>query len=360
MKQRMREMDYIRAISALSIIMIHVSGVYTAASRGAYAMNQLVRFAVPVFILISGLLLSLSGYEFAGISGYLGFIKRRMQKIFIPYVLWSILYILFKMRDDLSPIWHDPGSFLADTGKKLLYGTAHVHLYFIIIILQLYLLYPALHYLMKYNKKPVLACSFILTLLFQTGIYLQALKVISFPAPILPNYMFFPTWIFFFVFGMYFAGDLVAHRGWIGRRTGLITLAWAAGFVLLLLDSRFTGTFDLSIKPAVLLYSMSTFLLMYSLSLKLKDSRLKILKGLDWISCQSFTIYLSHLFIIKIILLLTGQPAGTGLWSGLKGMLALYAAGTVCTCLFSHVISQIPVASLLGGVRTTRAKSSSI
>jgi surface polysaccharide O-acyltransferase-like enzyme len=358
MKHRMREMDYIRAVSALSIIMIHVSGVYTVSSRGAFAVNQLVRFAVPVFILISGLLLSLSGYKYAGIAEYIRFIKKRLRKIFIPYVLWSIIYILFNRRNDLVPIWHNPGSFLADTGKKLLLGTGHVHLYFIIIILQLYLLYPALYCLMKYNKKLVLACSFVLTLVFQTGIYLQAMKIITFPAPILPNYMFFPTWIFFFVFGMYFAGNLDAHRDWIGRRTGPIALVWASSFVLLMLDSRFTVTLDLSIKPTVLLYSMTAFLLMYSLCLKLKDSGRKLLKGLDWISFQSFTIYLSHLFIIKIIILLTGHAANTGLWGGFKGMLVLYSAGTICTCLFAYVVSIMPSGSVLGGVKKSIAKKS--
>ncbi len=350
MKQRIREMDYIRAVSALSIIMIHVSGVYTVSSRGAYAINQLVRFAVPVFILISGLLLSLSGYEFAGISGYLAFIKKRLQKIFIPYILWSIFYIMFNKREDLRSILNEPGSFLAETGKKLLYGTAHVHLYFIIIILQLYLLYPVLHYLMKHNKKLVLACCFMLTLLFQTGIYLQALKIIVFPAPILPNYMFFPTWIFFFVFGMYFAEDLETRKEWICRRTTLIALLWAAGFVLLMLDSRFTGTFDLSIRPSVILYSLITFLLLYALSLRLQDGRPRITKILDWISYQSFTIYLCHLFIIKMILLFTRHPADTGMWTGIKGMFVLYAATTICTCLFTYIVSISPFASILGGI----------
>jgi peptidoglycan/LPS O-acetylase OafA/YrhL len=119
-------------------------------------------------------------------------------------------------------------------------------------------------------------------------------------------------------------------------------------------DSRLTETFDLSIKPAVLLYSMVSFFLLYSLALRLKDSKLKILGGLDWISRQSFTIYLSHLFIIKILLLLTGHPADSGLWSGPKGLAALYLAGTLCTCLFAWLVSVTPFASALGGVRKTR------
>jgi surface polysaccharide O-acyltransferase-like enzyme len=354
MKRRMREMDVIRAVSALSIIMIHVSGVYTASSRSAYLINQLVRFAVPVFILISGLLLSVSGYEYNGVSGYLKFLSKRLKKIFIPYVLWSLIFILFNMRDDLSPIRTDPGGFLADTGKKLLYGSAHAHLYFIIIILQLYLLFPVLRALMKVHGRIVLAASFVLTLVFQTGVYLQAMEIMNFPAPILPNYMFFPTWIFYFVFGIYFASRLESYEVHAAKKTVLFAVAWVLSLVVLMADSRLTETFDLSIKPAVLLYSMVSFFLLYSLALRLKDSKLKILGGLDWISRQSFTIYLSHLFIIKILLLLTGHPADSGLWSGPKGLAALYLAGTLCTCLFAWLVSVTPFASALGGVRKTR------
>jgi surface polysaccharide O-acyltransferase-like enzyme len=360
MKQRMREMDFIRAVSALSIIVIHVSGVYTLSSRGAFATNQLVRFAVPVFLLISGLLLSLSGYEFNGISGYLKFLSKRLKKIFIPYIVWSFIYILFKMGGDYTTIWSDPAGFLADTGRRLLYGSAYIHLYFIIIILQLYLLFPILQYLMKRYRELVIAVGFTLTLVFQTGIYLQSMKLLVFPAPILPNYMFFPTWIFFFVFGMSFAGNLeVNKKRFLGKPVTLIylALACAASFALVLLDGRLTGTFGLSVRPTVILFSISAFLLMYTVASKLVDSRLRVLKCLDWISAQSFTIYLSHLFIIKLLTLATGHPANSGMWSGLKGMLILYAAGTLCTCLFAYLVSITPFASILGGVGIKKKKS---
>lgn len=351
MRQRMREMDFIRAVSALSIIAIHVTGVYTYTSRGAYFINQLVRFAVPVFILISGLLLTLSGYNFTGITGYLKFISKRINKIIIPYFIWSILYILFKMRDDLSPIWSDPGNFLLETGRKLLYGSGHVHLYFIIIILQLYFLFPVLTYLMKRWSRAVLSFSFILTLIFQTGIYLQLMKIIIFPVFLLPNYMFFPTWIFYFAFGIYFAGNLETRRDWISHKTTLLSVIWAASFVLLIVDSRYTNTFDESIKPSVMLYSIASFLFMYAVAIKLKNSKLWLLKILDWVSYQSFLIYLSHLLVIKIIILLSKHPAGTGIWTGFAGMLALYAAGTLGTCLFAYVMSLTSAASMLGGVK---------
>ena len=360
MRQRMREMDFIRAISALSIVLIHITGVYTYTSRGAYYINQLARFAVPVFILISGLLLPLSGRDFTGITGYLKFLSKRLKKLLMPYFIWSIIYILINIRNDLAPVFSNPIDFLLGTGRKLLYGTGHIHLYFIIIILQLYFLFPILNYMMKRWSRAVLTFSFILTLVYQTGIYLHLMKIITFPVILLPNYIFFPTWIFYFVFGMYFAGNLEVWKNRIKNRSVLLAIIWAASFVILIVDSKYTNTFSSSIKPSVMLYSMTTFLFMYSAALKLTDIKLHMLKILDWVSCQSFLIYLSHLLVMKIIIILSRQTANTGLWTGFTGLLVLYAATIIGTCFFAYAVSFTPFASMLGGVNKIKVKSPTV
>lgn len=356
MKQRLREMDFIRAAAALSIIAIHVTASYVYVSRGAYYINQLVRFAVPIFILISGLLLFASNREYKGVRGYFEFLWKRLKKIFVPYIIWSFIYILYSLRNDLGSIWLDKGAFLFDTGRKLLYGSAHAHLYFVIIMIQLYLLFPLLSYLMKRWPRLVLALSFLITLYYQTGVYLYLMKLIKFPYFLLPNYMFFPTWIFYFVFGMYFTTRMEFWKSKLQGKLLPVGAVWAVSLVVLLLDSRFTGTFSSSMKPSIMLYCITTFILMYSIFLLLRDKSHILLKGLDWLSEQSYFIYLAHLLVLIAITFISGRLGISGLLQGFPGMLAVYAATLAGSVLFAYIIALTPAATALGAVAKKRKR----
>lgn len=356
MKQRLREMDFIRAAAALSIIAIHVTANYVYVSRAAYYLNQLVRFAVPVFILISGLLLYPSGADCKGIGGYFAFLGKRLKKIFIPYLIWSFIYIIYSMRGELGSIWSDRGAFLLGTARKLLYGSGYAHLYFVIIMLQLYLLFPLLSRLMKRRPGLVLALSFLLTLFYQTGVYLYLMGLIKFPAYVLPNHIFFPTWIFFFVFGMYFAGRMENWKDRLRDKLLPVCAAWAASLALLLLDSRLTGTFSSSMKPSIMLYCITTFLLMYSVFLRLKDRAHFLLDALDWLSAQSYFIYLCHLLVMDVISFIAERLGITVLLQGFSGMLVLYAAALAGSALFAYAVAPTRAAPFLGAAAAKRKK----
>lgn len=356
MRQRLREMDFIRATAALSIIMIHVTGLYVYSSRVAYYLNQAVRFAVPVFILISGLLLYGSVLTRPGIGGYLEFISKRLKKILFPYLIWTLIYIIYSMRHDLSSILLNKNAFLMGTGKKILFGTGYIHLYFVIIIIQLYLLFPLLKYLMKKWSFPVLAISFAITFVFQAAVYLRLIHVITLRDFIIPYYMFFPTWIFFFVFGMYFAANMEKWKEKLSGKTLLLAAVWLISFFILILDNKYSKTFDSSIKPPIMLYCLTSFLFFHAVFLKFKDSNSIIFKAMDWFSAQSFLIYLSHLLILNLINSTVKYFGYGGLLAGAAGIAVLYFLTTLLTCLLVYIVSKTPIASLLGGVGTKIAK----
>ena len=63
-RERIEELFYIRAIAALGILIIHVTGSFAVSSEyGSKAMylgiflNQFFRFGSPVFMMVSGLVL---------------------------------------------------------------------------------------------------------------------------------------------------------------------------------------------------------------------------------------------------------------------------------------------------------------
>lgn len=138
MKERIKSIDFIRTISILAVILIHTttrtleaSDFNLSAFPVTLFLNQIARFAVPLFILISGFVLEVS-YN-SGL-GYFSFIKKRFGRIFIPYLFWSTLYYFFIYNQN-----HD--NFL----RVILTGNASYQLYFIPTLCIFYLAFPLLH-----------------------------------------------------------------------------------------------------------------------------------------------------------------------------------------------------------------------
>lgn len=138
MKERIKSLDAIRAIAILSVLLIHTTTRTLEAAKFEIAsypwtlfLNQFVRFAVPLFFIISGLVLELS---FKENMSYFSFLKRRFSRIFIPYVLWSLFYYFFIYTQN-----HD------NLLKVLTTGDASYQLYFIPTLCIFYLIFPLLH-----------------------------------------------------------------------------------------------------------------------------------------------------------------------------------------------------------------------
>ena len=349
MEKRLYEYDYLKAFCALSVILIHITALYIDHSRPGYYLNQLVRYAVPMFIVISGALLQVSQQNKKMTYG--SFLTRRFNKILIPYLIWTAVYMLYSLRNSLDTVSADVPGFLLDLGKRILLGTGYSHLYFVIIILQLYLLFPLLKKGLEKSPEIMLGSCLILTLAFQTGVYLHLQQILVLPRFFIPYYIFFPTWVFYFVFGMYFTGAAGRWKGRIEKSPLLPGILWLASLVLLLADSRITHTYASSIKPSVMLYCILSFLFFYSLAVRL--TRYTALNGAaQWISLQSFTLYLSHLLILSLITYTAGKLGLSGIFKGSAGMLLLYAATCCSTLLFVYLAAQTPLAPHLGGAYT--------
>jgi len=87
--KKVEELDAARVVSMLAVIAIHVTAPYIGADSDfllggmnlAYIINQAARFAVPLFVLLSGASLGLGKDLPAG-----QFYRRRVVKLGIPYV----------------------------------------------------------------------------------------------------------------------------------------------------------------------------------------------------------------------------------------------------------------------------------
>lgn len=143
--------DALRVIAILAVILVHVStktldvGHFDLIKDPlALFLNQVSRFAVPLFFLISGFVLELNNKD--GLS-YSTFFKKRASRILVPYIFWSTFYYYIGWGFDISKLFNT--HFLTD----LLTGKASYHLYFIPTLILFYLAFPFLHSKIDFLKK---------------------------------------------------------------------------------------------------------------------------------------------------------------------------------------------------------------
>lgn len=154
--------DVLRILAILAVILIHTTvtmiqamGHKIALIPFTFFLNQLAIFAVPLFFLISGFVLELNYQNLS----YLTYFKKRAAKIIIPYIFWSIFYILAYPK---TISIHSSFFYLLLTGK------AAYQLYFIPSIIILYLFFPILHtYYNFLQKKWLLGTLIVLEVIVQ-------------------------------------------------------------------------------------------------------------------------------------------------------------------------------------------------
>lgn len=140
-------LDALRVIAILSVISIHISikvlqelNHDAASAIIPFLMNQNSRFAVPLFFLISGFVLSLNYKDLS----YLNFFKRRASRVIIPFIFWSLFYLY---------MWQGFG-FIERINFELLRnifeGNASYHLYFIPTLIIFYVFFPFIQRLKKF------------------------------------------------------------------------------------------------------------------------------------------------------------------------------------------------------------------
>jgi peptidoglycan/LPS O-acetylase OafA/YrhL len=135
------ELDDMRAIAMLGVLGIHT---------GAFAIGNphvnvhffgladiITRFSVPIFFFISAFGIFL-GQDLTKPFHYLEFLKRRIHAVLIPYIVWSLIYMLHQYALDHNAAVF-AGLYLL---KAAFFGLGSYHLYFLVILIWFYLLMP--------------------------------------------------------------------------------------------------------------------------------------------------------------------------------------------------------------------------
>lgn len=327
-KNRVPELDYVRVLAMLGVVTIHVTGAFVyqdsahtlAGMNLAFLLNQVVRFAVPMFMVLSGLSLGFAEKKSCG-----QFWKARFVKILPPYLLWSLLYWFFYHR---FSGWEGLGS-------ALLWGTASAHLYFIVITLQFYLLYPALRFLTDRWPFQTLLGALAMSLFCQQYIFYAGT---GFLPGGLPLWELLPTWAGYFVFGMALHDwDLPGLCRWCGRSLPFLALLSILTGLFYAYESSLTGSLD-SIKWQLFFYVPLLLLTFLGLGERMKGND-RADRAVSFLARRSQTVFFCHVLLLECLRKLPIFNGGTQ--AMLLTFLALLPASILLAWGVDHVTGML-------------------
>jgi surface polysaccharide O-acyltransferase-like enzyme len=291
----------------------------------AFILNQAARFAVPLFILLSGASLGLSG----SVHGIERFYKRRLLKIGIPYIFWVTVYFLYNNRSDFGAIT------IKSLLRALILGQAAPHLYFIIVILQLYLLYPFLKKVAAKSPWNCLLVSFMISYAIQ-----KLFSFLKFDVDLIPKFirpylwMLFPTWLFYFVAGMVLTRDRLFYVQKLAEQNAaaiiMITVAFSSFYVL---ESEISDSID-SIKAPLNLYTVLILFCLFAVW-KYIGKLPVIQKMTGFLAKHSMTIYFEHVLVLYFFRRVYFFRRG------MSGMILLYIAVVVVAVFVAVLIDNV-------------------
>ncbi|MCU1640704.1 MAG: acyltransferase [Nocardia sp.] len=142
----LHQIDLFRILTFACVIGVHVVGqANDPGNVSANGVMTLLHFTRYAFFALTGFVLV---YQFANDSFRAkNFWPRRFALVGIPYVAWSVVYWAYSIH--LGQNYGTPGWLLSRLGLDLLFGTAYYHLYFLLVTMQVYLLFPLLLKLLR-------------------------------------------------------------------------------------------------------------------------------------------------------------------------------------------------------------------
>ena len=321
--ERLGALDICRGLAILAVLFIHVSGHFLPALHPAkshappslswYALavpNLDAQWAVPCFLMLSAFVNALSLARTPNVSRYA---RRRLQTAVLPYVLWSGVYMAVN-----HALGHLPHISLGHMVKLLLTGTAEFHLYFFVLVIELYVILPLL--VPIFQRRPPFWAIALCAVVLQAAVYALNRFVLlhRFQTTILWDIL--PVALGGWLFSQSSRWPEIFRRGvW---PAGLVTLGALAVYTPLGIATLLPHA---QINTAVYQGSQWVFtagmsFLVLALAGTLRQSRLTAL--MSYLGAESLAIYVMHpLAIIGLDKLGVNKNIGAGL-----GMVIYYAA----------------------------------
>jgi surface polysaccharide O-acyltransferase-like enzyme len=284
--------DVMRITSILAVVFIHTTTKTIEATSfdirrvpWTLLLNQICRFAVPLFFMISGFVLELN-YPFH--PSNISYLKKRISRILIPYIFWSGIYYFLVYRQHTNNLFYG-----------LLAGNASYQLYFIPTLFIFYIIFPFIHksYRIIANIWALLFLGVLQMILLYYDYYIHSLP------------FFYPLSIGLLNYFVFFLGIVASHHE---KRIMILVNKWKyflipitmffAGYIFYEVESRYLKTLNyLDIytqwRPSVFLYTILLASLLYYFLHKI-NFPIVIVKTLSELS---FFVFFIHVIVLEII-----------------------------------------------------------
>lgn len=336
--------DNLRALATIAVIGIHVSSDYVPV-EGTVSMSDfwignvfdsLSRFAVPVFVMISGSLL-LSKDESTGV-----FLKKRFIRLLLPFIFWSLIYSFNSLYLEQQNGIHN--SFLEILHKILVQfrDGSSVHFWYIYMIIGLYLFIPVIGKWVRHATEKDLL--YFLIIWFVTMLLNQPVFE-KFKPGIELSY--FSGFLGYLILGHYLKIKTFSSP----RKSDLYGLILLVGGLLITIFGTYSGyyfsqkyisDFYEPLSPNILFYASGLFLLFRN-----KDVRFKPLVIVrNFISKYSYGIFLVHVLVLNKLYDFNIS------WNFILPVLGIPATVLICLTISSaivFVVSKLPGGKYIAG-----------
>ena len=352
-RRRLDQVDAMRPIKQAGVISTH-SVLYfapAAASVGSGAALLLLHVSREGFFFISACMLTYA-YADLGVGGLRRYYGRRCLSVVIPYLCWTVIYFLYGL-----PTSHYASLHAAFKSLAHMAYTGYYQLYFLVVIMQFYLVFPLVLMLLKRTRG-------------HHGLVIAAAALAQVAVSIMMHWDIFPTlmirygqqdaltYLLYLIGGGVVAFHLEDVHRWVCGHARLImsltvAAALAAEGIYFLAQHGVTtvlGSGNDPFQPSVIPFNVGAIACGYLAGVALvrpgrsRRTQAMVRSGSD----NAYGIYLTQmLFITALVWLGWGHLTSTIPWP----LLCLLTVGIVFACgvALTSVLARTPLAVPLTG-----------
>jgi peptidoglycan/LPS O-acetylase OafA/YrhL len=350
-RQRLDQVDAMRPMKQAGVISTHVLTFFApaASSVSTGAVMLLTHFSREGFFFVSACMLTYA-YLDLGSGGLRRFYRRRLVAVTVPYLCWSVIYFLY-----LLPTAHyaNPAVALGNFAKDI--ATGYFQLYFLLIIMQYYLVFPLLLTFLRRTRDHHGAILVIVTLGHVALMTLMHWTIV----PVLRTGWIreFTPYAFYLIAGSIAAFHLDAVNGWLVRHARLVialTVAAALGaeavyFLAARGVTTVLGSGNDPFQPSVIPFDIGMIASLYLLGVVLvKPGRSRLLRAaVRSGSDNSYGVYLTQMLFINALIWAGWARLDSVVWWPLlcaATVVIVFLAGVALTSLLARTPLAVPLA----------------
>mgnify|MGYP003582537412 CR=1 FL=1 len=334
--------ENLRALATISVIVLHVTAplLTSIGSLTSWWIGNIiessVRFSVPIFFMLTGSFLFDKDYSTEI------FLKKRFLRVVVPFLFWSIIYILFnltlKLKHQESLDFYSVLTFITDQLKN---GSSY-HLWFVYTLLGIYLFIPIISKWIRNSTNSEIL--YFLVIWAITVLFTYPLLSI-FETKI--DLSYFTGFLGYTILG-YYLRKMNFERS--KKKDSIAIFLFSSGLIITISGTYFL--FNLKGEKNELFYNYLTLnVLMCSIGIYLffKDKYVKnqfVLKCLNLLNSYSYGIYLAHVLILA---LLTKAGINCFFIHPLVGIPLTTVVCLLASAIIVYVINKLPFGKYISG-----------